>query len=426
MSFKRQTLIFGPIAALCVAASWSFAIHFKPIILRARSTTLAFIHDNDALVQSHVREYGDTPQSLNELRLYAQKKGLHYNAFDAWGERLEYLRLGKVNYTIRSFGADGVQNRPGEAADPGVFRWGPMVEHGLQYNERDGATYARPSVVLFAGADESQGKWHAKLFVDPVSGIRRLLVRSRERTNFYMLAPHDGVEEFLWLPGQQKIIFTASQSERYSDGVYVWDLHKDESFNLFALDPDGSDIDPGTKQRRLYLALSSVRVSNPPSLAVFAEPVDQLMLDPKKFFHPRNLHVFTLGEQIVHLRPAAAAAKQKTLHDMSFLGMTTVAEGGEGSPLQKAWLRLPLGGDWEKGVIAWQDFASLYGKTQLAPYAVWGLTMFYQEAAKQAGYNSRNGQIFMGYSGELCRALSNMVVAPGYLRAIGAWMGEQP
>ena len=32
----------------------------------------------------------------------------------------------------------------------------------------------------------------------------------------------------------------------------------------------------------------------------------------------------------------------------------------------------------------------------------------------------------MGYSVELCRALSNMVVAPGYLRAIGAWMVEQP
>ena len=101
------------------------------------------------------------------------------------------------------------------------------------------------------------------------------------------------------------------------------------------------------------------------------------------------------------------------------------SSGGEGSPLQKAWLKLPLGGDWEKGVTSWQDFASSYGKSQLSPYAVWGVAMFYQEAAKKAGRQSRTGQIFTSYSVELGTALTKMIVAPGYVRGIGAWFSEQ-
>jgi hypothetical protein len=164
--------------------------------------TEQLIRATDKLVQNHVRAWGEAPKSMNELRLFARQTYSRYSAYDIWGERLEYLRLGKINYTIRSFGADGFQNKPGESPDPGIFRWGPLEERGLKYNEDSGNMQSRPSIVLFAGADDSSGNWHAKLFVDVVSGTRRLLVRDRRESKFYMLAHHDGVEEFLWCRGR--------------------------------------------------------------------------------------------------------------------------------------------------------------------------------------------------------------------------------
>ena len=420
----KKTLLYGPLAAISATVLWILASETNLDVRDPMAATNALIRNDDKLVQNHVRAWGEAPESLNELRLFARQTSSRYGAFDAWGERIEYLRLGKVNYTIRSFGADGVQNKPGHEVDPGVFRWGPMEEHGLRYNPEAGAMQPRPSVVLFAGSDDAGDKWHAKLFADPTSGVKRLLVRRRGERNFFLLAPHDGVEEFLWVPGQDKIVFTASQSARYADGVYLWDLNADESLNLLTVDAGAAALDPGNKQQGFYVAMSSMRDSSPPSVSVFAVPARELLLDPARFFHPSNLHVYTLGDRITHLGPDTEAAKKSTLYDLSFLGTATISPGGEGTALQKAWLRLPMGGDWEKAVLAWQDFASHHGKTQLAPYAVWGLTMFYGDAAKRAGLGSKDGQIFMSYSVELGRALSNMVAAPGYVRAIGTWIGE--
>jgi hypothetical protein len=329
--------------------------------------------------------------------------------------------LGKINYTIRSFGADGFQNRPGESPDPGIFRWGPLEERGLRYNEESGNMQSRPSIVLFAGADDSSGHWHAKLFVDVVSGTRRLLVRDRRESRFYMLAPHDGVEEFLWVPGQEKIIFTATKSARFADGVYLWDLRSDESTNLLTLDGDGKDLDPGRQERGYYLSLSSIRSGSPAKVAAFIAGTQNLALNPDEFFSPAHLHVFELGERPRHIVPEINEGAATSLFNLDFLGTGTVMDPqGYGSPVQRAWLRLPMGGDWEKAVLSWQEFAATHGKTQLAPYAVWGLAMFYNEAAGKSG--GANAQIFASYAKELGQALSQMPSSPGYMRAIGAWM----
>lgn len=422
---NSSCLFWGPLLATAFTIFWFMAVTFKAPILRGRTNTMELIRATDNLIQSHVREFGDTPQGYSELRLFALSRNRSYSVYDVWGERLEYLRLGKVNYLLRSFGVDGLQNRPGRSPDLGVYHWGQMPEQGLRYDDQNGAMHARPSVVLFAGSDSSTGAWHARIFVDPMTGNRRLLVRSRERTNFFMLAPHDFVEEFLWIPGQEKIAFTASQSNKYSDGLYLWDLRTDEASNLFSLDSNTNDLDPGAKQRRLYVAMSSVRDSNPPSIAVFALTSNSFVLDPKKFFHPSNLHVFSLGERIVHVQPTVDLKARADLYNLDFLGTVTVASGGEGSPLQKAWLSLPLGGDWEKGVLAWQNFAAQYSKSQLAPYAVWGLTMLYDDASNREGRSSREGQILRSYAMELGTAMTKMIVAPSYIRGIGAWIAEQ-
>jgi hypothetical protein len=223
------------------------------------------------------------------------------------------------------------------------------------------------------------------------------------------------------VPGQERIIFTATKSARFADGVYLWDLRSDESINLLALAGDGQDLDPGRQERGFHIALSSTRSGTPASAAAFVTSSQRGQLNPDEFFTAANLHVFELGERPRHILPKIHQGSSASLFNLDFLGTATLSEqAGQGSPVQRAWLRLPMGGDWEKAVMAWQEFAASHGKTQLAPYAVWGLGLFYNEAAGKSG--GANAQIFASYARELGQALSQMPSSPGYMRAIGAWM----
>lgn len=419
---RHKSLFVGPLLALTLAIVWLLSVSFKWPMIRARTSTAEIIGELDNLVQAHISERKKPPQSLNHLRLFALGKDAHYSFYDTWGQRIEYLPLGQMNYLIRSFGDDGLQNRANRASDLGIFQLGENVQLGLKYDDQAGVMHPRPSAILFAGADDQSNRWHARLFIDSETGERRLIVKDRERKNFIMVAPHDQIEEFLWVPGQMRIVFTAAHSARYSDGLYVWDLRADQAFNLFALEADSQDLEPSLKQKSMYLALSSVSASKPPTVSVFAAPAGQVLLDPRKFFHTSNLHTFTIGEPARHVKSSGRVTGGGDFYNTDFLGSLTIAPGGEGASIQKAWLSLPQGGDFEKGLLAWQDFSSRFAKTVMAPYAILGVAMFYQDAAKHAGVKSRESQILLSYSSELGGALSKMTTAPGYVRGVGAWI----
>ena len=421
---RHKSLFTGPLLALTLAFVWVLSVSFKWPMIRARTSTVEIINGLDNLVQAHISERKKPPQSLNQLRLFALEKDAHYSFYDTWGQRIEYLPLGQMNYLIRSFGDDGFQNRANRAPDLGVFQLGENVQLGLKYDDQAGVMHPRPSAILFAGADDQTNRCHARLFIDAETGERRLVVKDRERKNFIMVAPHDQIEEFLWVPGQMRIVFTAAQSARYSDGLYVWDLRADQAFNLFSLEADSQDLEPSLKQKSMYLALSSVSASKPPQVAVFAAPASQVLLDPRKFFSSSNLHIFTIGEPARHVKASGEVFGRGDFHNTDFLGSLTITPGGEGASIQKAWLSLPQGGDFEKGLLAWQDFSSRFAKTVMAPYAILGAAMFYQDAAKHAGIKSRESQILLSYSAELGGALSKMITAPGYVRGVGAWIAS--
>ena len=379
------------------------------------------LRSDDALIQAYARKYGEAPQSLNELRLYAIMRGTSYASVDSWGGRLEYLRLGRVNYTLRSFGGDGTQNTEKSEPDPGIFRWGQMVQLGLQYDYDAGGHQARPSVILFAGADDPERKWHAKLFLDSSTGSRRLLVRHKRILKLYMLAPHDGIEEFLWLPGGERIVFTASGSARYSDGVWIWDLKTDHAWNLLELDLKSNGLSPAKMQKGLHLALSSVSGHTPPRVSVFIAPGTHAEMDATWFFHPQNLHVFEvgMGSSVNHILPASdEPANPKTLFDYEWIGASTVATGGHGAGLQKTWLRLPRSGNWESAMNIWQDYAAQNAQSPLAAYAVWSLSLFYRDAAIEAKDRPKEAEILQGYSVELSEGVRRMLAAPGWMRSI--------
>lgn len=279
-----KTILYGPVAALVTVALCVALFEFDVTLCSRDDRTRKMLLADDVVVQGYLQEWRELPQNRNELRLHARHMGQRINSYDAWGERIEYLPLDPEHYSLRSFGADGMQNRPNEALDLGVFHWGLEEELGLKYNAQDAVAHQRPSAVLFAGATDAAGKWTAKVFLDPKTGIKRLMVRSESQKNLFMVANHDGVEEFLWLPNQEKIVFTASHSARYADGLYVWDLLTDEAEELFTLEKQQSLLGPNSVPTAMYLALSFVRATNPPEVGVFMVPATQERLNPKAFF----------------------------------------------------------------------------------------------------------------------------------------------
>jgi len=387
-----------------------------------KRTTEETMRSNDAMIQAYARRYGEVPPSLSELRLYAKLRGRQYATTDSWGGRFEYLRLGRVNYTLRSFGEDGLQNTLTTEADPGIFRWGQMVRKGLQYNYTAGERELRPSVILFAGADNAQRTWHGKLFLDSATGARRLLIRNKTILNLYMLAHHDGVEEFLWLPDGQRVAFTASGSQRYSDGLWVWDLRTDQAWNVFELDKSSQDLNPARQAKALHLALAYVSTAQngDPVIGVYVVASSQLKQVPEEFFHQRNLHTYELleRENFVHRFPGDAANLKSTFN-YEWMGQATVLPEGHGAGLQRAWLKLPRAGNWEDAIGVWQEYAAANAQSPLAAYAIWSLALFYKDAANALEANPREKSVAAGYSRELSLALSRMIAAPGWMQAVG-------
>ncbi|MCX6118120.1 MAG: hypothetical protein NT027_11305 [Proteobacteria bacterium] len=396
-----------------------------------KMTTEKSIKANDQLIQMYVRKYGAAPTSMNELRFYAKSKGREFVVFDSWGERLEFLPLGKINYTLRSFGADGIQNTLETESDPGVFRWGQAVEKGLQYDFEKGPNVMRPSVVLFAGADDQSRRWHAKLFLDQVTGARKLLVRHKTKTKLFMLAGHDAIEEFLWLPSGDRLIFTASGSARYGDGLWIWDLKSDQMWNLFELESDSGGYNPATKAKSLHIALAYVSGDNRPRVGVYVANGAVSPVNPTEFFGIENLIEYEIQEndKIARIpkREASDSYKAKsTYFDYSWLTRGTISGDGLGSNMQRVWLNLPRTGNWEEAMQYWQDFASKNAQSPLAAYSIWALSMFYADASKaHRTSHPSESEALRSFSNELNGALHAMVSAPGWMRAIDQPMREK-
>jgi hypothetical protein len=402
-----------------VAILWIGAGEWTKNHVILKNTTQETLRGIDSIIQAYTSKYGEAPPSLNQLRLYSKMRGRPFSSVDSWGGRLEYLRLGKVNYTIRSFGEDGVQNTHLTEPDTGIFRWGQMMRTGLQYDYDVGIRQARPSVVLFAGADDNAREWHAKLFLDPETGSRRLLIRSKKVLNLYMLAPHDGIEEFLWLPEGDRIVYTATGSARYSDGVWIWDLKTDQAWNLLEFNNEAGDLSPTKKAKSLHLALSYVASGVKTSIGVFIAPSSGQGMDAESFFHPMNRFVFEMGSgtHFKRIDPTDNSKKEESLFDYEWMGQSALSPRGSGISIQRSWLRLPRAGDWERGMGSWQDFAAEHAQSPLAAYAVWALALFYQDGALAAKKGSKEAIILRGYSMELSLAVSRMIAAPSWMRA---------
>ena len=386
------------------------------------------LDQDNAAMHAFLGRYKKTPPDLNALRTFARAEKLRFDAYDAFGQRLDYLRLDDGHYLLRSFGIDQEQNTAASTPNIGVVHWGKRPEKGLVYHYPEKLSPDLYPAVLLAGADSPDGRWLARLFTDPTNHTRELVVRSRRRAGLFMVAHHDTVEQFLWLPGGRQIVYTATASTRHRDGVYLWNLEDDSVVDLIDSAQRNTQLSPAKGNPNLWLSLAGIAKKGP-TVLFWQHPRDDGGLDPGDFFSPKRLTAITVPE-----RPGGQArlVPPESVADLAGgpvinrpLDLLAHIDGAAGLKGQVAWLRLPVSGDLEKMLLAWQQYADHAGASPLYPYALWTLTALYSESYSVRGPGGgKEVDVLRTYGSEVAKALLNDPLAPSYLKGLALYTYE--
>jgi len=268
----------------------------------------------------------------------------------------------------------------------------------------------------------------ARLFVDVRGGSKQLVTFSQYGNQNIAIAPHDHVDEFFWIPGTTKIIFTASQSQRYRDGIYLWDTRQTVAENLI----DQPDLWSALSSRfkdHLFATLSGVFIENDrPYLLAFiqsASPGEEL--SPYDFFSRKNIAVIDLNagrltdptqfKFIANLKPENFLFK-------NLFAAEPVPDSNLLAPLQREYANLPRSEPWRFILESWQPFTSRNMGSPVFYYSLWYLIAFYDQFSATAATSSEK-TVTAGYTHELATALSQNELAPSYLTGMAIWVVVQ-
>jgi len=411
------------------------------------------------LVEVFIKELGEVPPSLAELKVFARATGRSINLHDGWGARFDYLRLDSRHFVLRSFGRDGLQNTLVSAPDEGVFRSGTLPTTSLVAKWRTRFEPQGYPAAMLLGADSPNHVWHARLFVDPLAGTRRLLVRRRDTTNLHMFAPHDSVEEFLWLPGGHQLVFTATGSARWRDGIWLWNLLNDSIVNLLDANAASNDQQAGARPsgqpgtptsatpNQWFLSLLGVTVAPQVVYAAVVPRGVDAPLDPAVLYSAAAIRAWVIADPTDDetVRPVPVDLPQSVTTTDILARISKSASGGDDDPgnpkdlredgesadtvagtrTQKTWAALPRSGNKEQVLGAWSDFAEKNAASPLFPYALWQLTGFYAEASRisqEQALSSADGknpsEALRTFGAEIAKAASALPMAPLYVRAM--------
>ena len=374
----------------------------------------------DALLSDYIKTYGEVPSNLAQLKAYSAVKKMNLSTFDRYGHRFDYVRLGSKNYLLRSFLRNGSQTTIFDPPDLLKGRLPNLPKTGYRHSYDQAPRLRLYPAGLLLGADSPQStSRHARLFVDEVTGQKRLVVSMRNYRNHLMIAAHDRIDEFFWLPGGDQIVFSATGSNRHRDGIFLWDLRSDIETNLINK-LDKRIIDPTASGLRLRIALSTI-VAPGPELYAFIEPIlaNQPLLPAAQFFGPKNLYGFRLaGNATTILEPQEIKLSTwispllKTGGDPLTLEGTSVKRG---SISQRKWINLPVSQSTNSLLLAWQHYTEKEAKQTILPYAVWYLSMFYGIVAGDEGDRATR-EVLRTYGAELASSLIELSTAPSYVR----------
>lgn len=418
-----QLLIWG------VPTLWILLIPPKNRALDAQTINDTNIARANKIIELFQKDYRTLPDSMTELKAYSRSKRFIADFYDAYGNPLEYIHLSEDDYIVRSFGRDGDQNTLLQGRDTGGSSFKKTPRETPQYEYCIGPQLSAYPAVLTAGSNSPNKEWYARIFSNFKDGKRRLAVYHKKKRSFFMVARHDSIEEFLWLPSGYALIFSATSSSRYRDGVYYWDLLEDELVNLLTSGSfDANLAIPQSASNEYMISLSGLNMDGSKVYFYLVNKNYGEALNPLDFYSSDALVSATVPiniEDDVKLSQAMPDVDQ-TLFEQDVFVATTKESESLSLRIQHEWMKLSLDGDVYHNIARWQEFAGKYPQSALLPYSLFFIMNLYHVAYSINTSQSESELAELrGYTGEMAKALSEYPLAPSYLKAMARFTYAQ-
>jgi hypothetical protein len=405
---------------------WIGAIPQNENNYKAGNLTKLRVIKTQKAIEAYQKKTGQLPTDLGQVRLLAKPSWDIYIPYDGYGSRLQYLRLSNTDFVVKSFGRDKTENSTVSEVDPTHISAKPLPDSAPQFEPSKNLLNLYPPILLLA-QKAGNNQLIARLIIDKDYNERHLVIQSVKRDQFIMVAPHPKVEEFFWLPSQNAIVYTATDDDRYPDGVYLWDLIRNEHHNLLddLEEKIGIADTSGGHNRRFFLSLSNLE-GNGQGVYSFILRRDQKGLDPEAFFSSQNLYFLSFPTEHAAVQAFEYKKYQNYVFEQNISLGDLVKVPYQGYEAQHKWALLPTSGSLEHVIGKWQEFSEQSADSAILPYSLFWLSSIYGDASKLvAAKNTKEAKSLAAFGAELAQALASNELAPSYLRAIGYGIFER-
>lgn len=417
---KNLNLIFLAVFCWSLPFAWIFAIPKHLALLGGQEVSIKRLQLTSQNINQFAREFKRAPRNLNEIRLYSRANQRSFHAYDGYGHIIEYQPLDEGTFLIRSFGEDEVEFRKGLLPDYVLSNLLKEIPKGINAAEkkRSGISVFNPA--FLQGAFSPDGTWHARLYVNADTGVRKLVLRERNSKSL-MISLHDRVEEFLWRSDSESIIFSATGSPLYKDGIYEWSLKTGTAVNILDGQLAKFDMHGLATSKNFLISLAGFDDDNQSVYAFIG--VDQgHSVDPDLFYSDQALINISLkknrNEEFDLNENRFTASSFHKFMEKSYRQWQRVAQGQETS-IQKAFLGLPVRGDVASILDRWTEFSAQHrGNAVLFPYLNLHLCIWYGYAS--LAQEGRDAEVLRTYGAEFSRALATDQLSPRYMQALAA------
>ena len=408
-------------AWICPTALW-WATIAQPNDRDFNLRTDEILQNGKQTVTEFEAEFGAVPTNLSMLRSFAKLSHESFAPYDTNNQRLDYIRFDDSHYLLRSFGKDGYQNHGKSSDDRMIGRVIAVPKYPYMDTKQNSLRINAFDSALLLGSVSMDKRWYAQLYVDKLTGAKRLVTRDLRRKNHYLIAYHDGIEEFYLLPGTQKIIFTATSSGRYQDGLFLWDLETDTTLDILkaakTFSPNISALIGDIE--RLHLSLLKLDTqSNKLYFLMF--PNLYKPLSPFLWIGMSSIFTLDLGT-ISGKSPRPLI--QEYIPDETYSVMKAFWKSSDfpkvGTLTQKKFSRV-RGKNLQKRLELWSSFVKSYYHTPVSGYATWRWIIDLLEAYSDERYKTVKNQIISNLK-QLSELLARDRVAPSYLRSLAHYV----
>lgn len=381
--------------------------------------------------EQFIKEHNRTPYSSSELRSWIKRQGdLLTTLYDVRGNAIHYIRFNQSQYLLRALGSDEQEDTIAGRDDSIVARVAIPAEAKVTY-PGDGPFY--PHLNLLGSRFGTMMGW---ITTDRERQQKKLILRCQDNPQLVMTAPHRLVDEFMWLRGGDSLVYTAS--DHGNTGIYLWNYG---SGKVKLLNPQRfrSQEDSAKADTKVYIALKSYDPHSR-TLRFYRMASRSETIDPADFYSERHEQIFKFGPKyrrfshamelsakplITASQPRKAPQANGPIEPRPLNSGFVVKDTNAREEVQE-WSALKTSGPVSEVLDDWQRYSIAHTASAIYPYSLWGLSTIYGQAHHI--YQSRSiegAKQLRRYGMQVSLALSNMTLAPPYLRAFAAFNFQQ-